>query len=48
MMNLFLFQIATLAEPMSKFSPREDGGIAQNAEDDVHSEHNQEGSARNG
>jgi hypothetical protein len=48
MMNFFLFQIAMLAESMSKFLPREDGGIAQNAEDNVHAERNQEGRASNG
>jgi hypothetical protein len=48
MMIFFLFQIAMLAKHMSKPLPQEDGGIAQNAEDNVHAEHNQEGSASNG
>jgi len=47
-MDFFLFQIAMLAEPMSKDLPQKDSGIARNAEDNVHAEHNQEGSCDNG
>jgi len=47
-MDFFLFQIAMLAEPMSKDLPQKDSGIARNAEDNVHAEHDQEVSGSNG
>ena len=40
--------IAVLAGPMSKFLPWEDSSITRNAEDNVHVEHDQEGSDSNG
>ena len=42
MMDFFLFQIATLVEPMSKVLLREDTGITRNSEDNVHAEQDQE------
>jgi len=47
-MDFFLFQIAMLVEPMSKFLPRLNSGFARNAEDNVHAEHDQEVSGSNG
>jgi len=46
-MDFFLFQIAMLAVPLSKVLPQKDSGVARNAEDNVHAEHNQEGSGSN-
>jgi hypothetical protein len=48
MMDFFLFQIAMLAEPLSKALPRKDSDIARNADDNVHAEHDQEVSGSNG
>ena len=47
-MDFFLFQTAMLAESLSKVLPQKDNGIARNAEDNVHAEHDQEVSDCNG